>query len=221
MITVHHLNNSRSQRILWMLEELEAPYDIVPHLRDPQTNLAPPSLRALHPLGKLPVIVDGDLTLAESGAIVDYILDRYGAGRLAPARGTPEYLRYTYWMHYAEGSAMQPLVLKVVFDQIEAARMPFFARPIARAIAGGMKRRFIQPELDRHLDFLEAELGDSPWFAGADLTAADIMLSFPLQAAVARCGLDARRPKLIDFVARVEARPAFRRSVERGGPYKL
>ncbi len=140
MITLHHLNNSRSQRILWLMEELGLPYEIQRYQRDPKTMLAPPSLRAVHPLGKSPVITDGELTLAESGAIIDYLVGRYGAGRLAPAAGTPEHLRYTYWLHYAEGSAMPPLLLKLVFDKIENSPMPFFVKPIARGIAGKVKR---------------------------------------------------------------------------------
>src|SRR4249920_636693 len=139
MITVHHLNNSRSQRVLWLLEELCVPYEVKRYQRDPVTMLAPPSLRAVHPLGKSPVITDGALTLAESGGIIEYVVERYGGGRLAPPPGTPERLRYSYWLHFAEGSAMPPLLLKLVFDRIERAPMPFFAKPIARAIAGRAK----------------------------------------------------------------------------------
>jgi glutathione S-transferase len=221
MIVVHHLDNSRSQRILWMLEELELPYEVVSHTRNPATGLAPTSLRAIHPLGKAPVIMDGDLTLAESGAIVEYLLDRYGAGRLTVPPGTPEHVRYRYWMHYAEGSAMQPLVLKVIFDQIESGRVPFFIKPIMQAIGRGVKAKLVTPEITRHMDFLEAELGKSLWFAGDQLTTADILMSFPLQAAAARAGLDARHPRLLGFLDRIESRPAYLRSVERGGPYRL
>ena len=221
MIIVHHLNNSRSQRVLWLLEELGVEYDIKRYQRDAATMLAPATLRAVHPLGKSPVITDGDLTIAESGAIVEYLVERYGAGRLAPAPGTPERLRYTYWLHYAEGSAMPPLLMKLIFDRIEKGPMPFFIRPVARAIAGKAKSSFVEPNIARHLDFMEAELGKSEWFAGSAFSAADIQISFPLEAAAARGGLDARRPKLMAFLEKIHARPAYKRAVERGGEYAL
>jgi glutathione S-transferase len=221
MITVHHLNHSRSQRILWLLEELGLDYEIRRYERDPKTMLAPASLRAVHPLGKSPVITDGELVIAESGAIVDYLINRYGAGRLAPAEGTAERLRYTYWLHYAEGSAMSPLLLKLVFDKIETAPMPFFVKPIARAISGKAKSSFIEPQIRQHLDYLEAELGNSDWFAGDEFSGADIQLSFPLEAAAARGGLDASRPRLMDFLQRIHARPAYQRAIERGGEYSI
>ncbi|QDZ29773.1 glutathione S-transferase family protein [Noviherbaspirillum sp. UKPF54] len=221
MLIVHHLNNSRSQRVLWMLEELGVDYDIKHYERDPKTMLAPPSLRKVHPLGKSPVITDGELTLAESGAILEYLAERYGNGRMAPAAGTPERLRYTYWMHYAEGSAMPPLLMKLVFDRIETGPMPFLVKPIARAIAQKVKRMYIHPQIDSHLDFLEGELGKSEWFAGPSFSAADIQMSFPLEAAASRAGLDERRPNLMNFLQRIHARPAYRRALERGGPYAL
>lgn len=221
MITVHHLNHSRSQRILWLLEELGLDYEIQRYERDRKTMLAPPSLRAVHPLGKSPVITDGELTLAESGAIVDYLIERYGAGRLAPAAGTPARLRYTYWLHYAEGSAMSPLLLKLVFDKIETAPMPFFIRPIAKAISGKAKRSFIEPQIAQHLDYLEAELSQTEWFAGGAFSGADIQLSFVLEAAAARGGLDATRPHLMSFLQRIHARPAYLRAIDRGGEYSI
>jgi glutathione S-transferase len=221
MITVHHLNNSRSQRVLWLLEELELPYEIVYYQRDPKTMLAPPSLRAVHPLGKSPVVTTEGLVLAESGAILESLIERHGKGRMAPAAGTPEALRYRYWMHYAEGSAMPPLLLKLIFDQIEKAKMPFFARPIAKGIASKAKAAFIMPNITNHLNFLEGELGKSEWFAGADFTGADIQMSFPVEAALARGGLDAKRPKLMAYLERIHARPAYQRALERGGPYGL
>jgi glutathione S-transferase len=221
MITVHHLNNSRSQRVLWMLEELGLEYQIKRYARDPKTLLAPPELRAVHPLGKSPVITDGALTLAESGAILEYLAERYGDGRLRPTAGTPERLRYVYWMHYAEGSAMPPLLLRLVFDRIESGPMPFFLRPVARAIARAVNASYIEPQIARHLDYVEAELGKHPWFAGDGFTAADIQMSFPLKAAASLGKLDERRPKLIDFLERIHARAAYRRAVERGGPYEL
>jgi glutathione S-transferase len=221
MITVHHLNNSRSQRIVWLLEELALEYDIRRYQRDPETMLAPASLRAVHPLGKSPVVTDGELTLAESGAIIDYLIDRYGAGQFAPAAGTPARLRYTYWLHYAEGSAMTPLLLKLVFDRIESAPMPFFVKPIAKGISAKVKSSFIAPQLKQHLDYLEGELGQSDWFAGDAFSGADVQLSFVLEAAAARGGLDASRPRLMDFLQRIHARPAYQRALARGGEYAL
>src|SRR4029078_7968641 len=158
MIVVHHLNNSRSQRILWLLEELGLEYDIKRYQRDAQTMLAPPELRKIHPLGKSPVVTDGDLTLGESGAIIEYMVERYGNGRLVPAPDTPARLRYTYWLHYAEGSAMTPLLLSLIFRRMRSAPMPFFARPLVRGIADKVKRSFVDPQLALHFDFMEAEL---------------------------------------------------------------
>ena len=219
MIIVHHLNNSRSQRILWLLEELGLEYEIKKYQRDPKTMLAPPELKAVHPLGKSPVISDGDTVVAESGAIVEYLVERYGNGRLAPAPGTAEKLKYTYFLHFAEGSAMSPLLMKLVFDRVENGPMPFFAKPIARAIARKVKEGFINPNIQAQLDYLEAELAARPWFAGAEFSAADIQMSFPLEAATARGGLNARYPKLLGFVQRIHARPAYQRALERGGKY--
>ena len=221
MIIVHHLNNSRSQRILWLLEELGLEYEVKRYDRDPTTMLAPMSLRAVHPLGKSPVMTDGALTLAESGAIIEYLVDRYGDGRLAPPIGTPERLRYIYWLHYAEGSAMPLLVLRLIFNKIEASPMPFFVRPIARMIVGRVKQLLIEPQIALHLSYLESELEKSPWFVESEFTAADIQMSFPLEAAAVRAGLDLSRPKLMDFLDRIHARPAYRRALERGGAYEL
>jgi len=221
MVTVHHLNNSRSQRVLWLLEELGVEYDVKRYERDPATMLAPPALRAVHPLGKSPVITDGELALAESGAIVEYLAGRYGDGRLVPAAGTANRLRYTYWMHYAEGSAMPPLLLQLVFSRIENGPVPLFIRPIARAIARRAKSSFIEPQISLHLDFLEQELGRAAWFAGDDFTAADIQMSFPVEAAAARGGLDSTRPKLMAYLDRIHTRPAYQRALEKGGPYEL
>jgi glutathione S-transferase len=221
MIVVHHLNNSRSQRVLWLLEELGVLYEIKPYQRDRKTMLAPPELRAVHPLGKSPVISDGALTLAESGAILEYLADRYGAGRLAPPPGSPERLRYTYWMHFAEGSAMPPLLMKLVFDRIKSAPMPFFVKPIARKIADRALDSFVVPNLERNLDFMEGELKKSEWFAGPQFSAADVQMSFPLEAARARGGLDERRARLMEFLKKIHSRPAYQRALERGGKYEL
>lgn len=221
MIIVHHLNNSRSQRVLWLLEELGLAYEVKRYERDPKTMLAPAALRQVHPLGKSPVLTDETLTLAESGAIVEYLVDRYGKGQLVPPPATPERLRYTYWLHYAEGSAMPPLLLKLVFDRIEQSPMPFFMRPVAQVLVNRTKRAFIEPQLVQHLDYLEAELGKSLWFAGHEFTAADIQMSFPLEAAAARAGLNESRPNLMRFLNQIHMRPAYQRALERGGAYAL
>jgi glutathione S-transferase len=220
MITVHHLNNSRSQRILWLLEELGLAYEIKRYQRNPQTMLAPPELRAVHPLGKAPVIVEGDLVLAESGAIIETLADRYGAGKLAPAPGSPERVRYLYWLHFAEGTAQPPLLLKLLFDRVKS-RAPFFLRPVARAIADKALDTFVLPNIGRNLDFMEGELANNEWFAGPQFSAADIQMSFPLEASRARGGLDEKRPRLMRFLEKIHSRPAYRRAVERGGEYAL
>jgi glutathione S-transferase len=221
MIIVHHLNNSRSQRILWLLEELGLPYEIRRYQRDAKTMLAPPELLKVHPLGKSPVITDGDITVAESGAIVEYLLDTYGAGAaLCPARGTAEYRRYTYWLHFAEGSAMPPLLMKPVFERIKSTPMPFFAKPIAKGIANKVLSGFVDPNLERQMAFMEADLAQGPWFIGADFSAADIQMSFPIEAANQRAGLGAgKTPRLLDWLRRAHARPAYQRALERGGKY--
>jgi glutathione S-transferase len=219
MIIVHHLNNSRSQRILWLLEELGLDYEIKKYQRDPKTMLAPPELKAVHALGKSPVITDDDNVVAESGAIVEYLVERYGQGRLVPPAGTPEKLRYTHILHYAEGTGMPPLLMKLIFDRIENEKMPFFAKPIARGIAGKVKKMFIMPNIENNLHFLEGELKKSTWFAGEEFTAADVQISFVLEAAASRGGLDARYPKLLAWLERIHARPAYLRALERGGKY--
>jgi len=191
MITVHHLNNSRSQRILWLLEELGASYEVKRYQRDAKSMLAPPALRAVHPLGKSPVITDGDRTVAETGAIVEYLVGQYGNGRLVPSLGSEERFRYTYWLHFAEGSAMPPLVMTLIFGELPKA-VPGLVRPIARMIAGGVRERYLAPQISAQLDLMETELGRSAWFAGPEFTAADVMMSFPVEAAVTRGGLGAR-----------------------------
>jgi glutathione S-transferase len=226
MLTVHHLENSRSQRVLWLLEELGLTYEVRRYERDRTTMLAPPELRAVHPLGKSPVLTDtaddgSTVTVAETGAIVEYLIERHGQGRLKPAAGTPELLAWRYWLHFAEGSAMTPLLLKLVFDRIASAPMPFFARPIAKAIAAQTEKAFFGPNLRSQATYIEAELTRQPWFAGAEFSAADIMMSFPLEAAAHRAGLGAegRHPHAKAWLERIHARPAYRRALERGGPY--
>ena len=204
MIEVHHLNNSRSQRVLWCLEELGLDYQLVKHQRDPQTNLSPDSLKAIHPLGKSPVIRDGGRTFIESGAILDYIVRKYGNGRLAPRVDSPDYQRYVEWMHFAEGSAMLPVMLKLYTARLGDAGAPLVPR--------------IHGEIENNFGFLDAELGDRDYFVGDELTAADINLSFPIQAARMLYTLE-KFPKLAAFLTRVQARPAYRRAIERGGAY--
>ncbi len=220
MISVHHLNNSRSQRVLWLLEEIGLDYEIVHYKRDPKTRLAPESLRQVHPLGKSPVITDGDLTIAESGAIVEYLLEHYSPDAMAPRRGTPERLRYAYWLHFAEGSAMPPLVLGLIFARIAKAPMPFFVKPIAKGISAKVLDTFVDPQLRRNLAYIEAELGRSAWFAGDALSAADVMMSLPVEAYAARGELGSA-PAARDWLDRVTARPAYQRALARGGPYTL
>ncbi|PZU75758.1 MAG: glutathione S-transferase [Brevundimonas sp.] len=218
MIKVHHLNDSRSQRVLWLLEELGLPYEVVRYERDARTRLAPATLRAIHPLGKSPVIQDGDVTVAETGAIVDYLLDVYGEGRLRPAAGTEDARRFTYWLHYAEGSAMPPLLLKLVFGLLPR-RAPGLMRPLVKQISDKAIAGFVDPQLRDHVGFWEAELARSEWFAGDQFTAADIMMSFPVEAGADRAFDPADRPRLRAFLSRIHARPAYRRALERGGPY--
>jgi glutathione S-transferase len=220
MIVVHHLNNSRSQRVLWLLEELGLPYEIKKYQRDAKTMLAPPELRAIHPLGKSPTLTDDDKVLAESGAIVEYLVGRYGNGRLIPPPDSAERLRYGYWLHYAEGSAMLPLLLTLIFNTIDRSPMPFFVKPVARAITGKVRGGFIEPQLKLHFDYIESELGKSSWFAGEEFSAADIQMSFPLEAANARGG-GGTRPHSAAWLQRIHARPAYQRALERGGPYEL
>jgi glutathione S-transferase len=219
MIRVHHLNHSRSQRVLWLLEELGLPYEIVRYERDRKTMLAPPELKSVHPLGKSPVVTDGMLVLAESGAIIETLVERHGP-QLRPEPGTPEFLRYRYWLHYAEGSLMPPLLLKLVFDEIER-KSPLLVRPVAKGISAQVKKLLITPNLRQHLDFLEVELGSGPWFAGKAFSAADVQMSFPVEAAAARAGLDASRPRLMDWLRRIHDRPAYQRALDKGGPFQL
>jgi len=219
MVVVHHLNNSRSQRVLWLLEELGVPYEVKRYERDAKTMLAPPSLLAIHPLGKSPVITDGEVVLPESGAIIEYLVDTYGNGRLKPPAGSAQRLKYLYWMHYAEGSAMPPLLLRLVFNRVANNPAPWPISAIARRIATTVDKSFIEPNLTRHLNFMEAELSAQTWFAGEEFTAADVQMSFPLEAAASRGGLNASRPKLMAFLERIHARDAYKRALERGGRY--
>jgi glutathione S-transferase len=206
MLKVHHLNNSRSQRILWLLEELNAPYEVVQYQRMSPIPLAPPELKAVHPLGKSPVITDGDITIAESGAIVEYILDKYGNGRLRPQAGSHAHIRYIEWLHYAEGSAMLPLLMHMYLGFLGEAAAPLRPR--------------VDSEIANHLSHIESGIKGRQFFVGHDLTGADIQLTFVLEAADAS-GLLQNYPALADYLARVQARPAYRRAIEKGGAYDL
>ena len=213
MITVHHLEDSRSQRVLWLLEELGVPYTVRRYARDAKTRLAPPELRAVHPLGKSPVIDDDGRVVAETGAIVEYLVERHGGGALIPSAGTDERLRYTYWLHFAEGSAMPMLVMTLIFQRLAAA-MPADAAAMLQATQQG----YVDPQRTAHLDLMEAELSRGAWFAGEAFTAADVMLSFPVEAAASRGGLG-ERPKLAAWLGRIHARPGFQAALGKGGPY--
>jgi len=219
MITVHHLENSRSQRVLWLLEELGVPYQVKRYERDPVTMQAPRALRDVHPIGKSPVITDDGAVIAETGAIVEYLVEKYGKGKLAPKAGAPDRLAWTYWLHYAEGSAMPPFLLQLVFLRMPKSA-PALIRPIAAAIAKRAQAGFIDPQIKSHLAFWETTLEKSAWFAGKAFTAADIMMSFPLEVAAARFGI-AGYPKVAAFLAAIHARPAYQRALERGGPYDI
>jgi glutathione S-transferase len=224
MITVHHLETSRSQRILWLLEELELPYEIKRYQRDPKTKLAPPELKAVHPLGKSPVITDGRETIAESGAIIEYLVERHGENlqgplaQLQPARGTAAYRQCRFWMHYAEGSLMNWLVMKLVFMSIPTQPMPFFVRPVAKAICAQVQAKLVDPNLATALAFMEAHLATHSWFAGKHISMADFQMSFAVEAALARGGDFGPFPKLQAYRARMVARPAYQRALEKGGP---
>lgn len=220
MITIHHLNNSRSQRILWLLDELSLPYEIKYYQRDPKTMLAPPELRAIHPLGKSPVLTDDGVTVAESGAIIEFLLEKYSRGRLQPMVLTPSWIDFKYFLHYAEGSAMPPLLLNLVFTQAPKAPMPFFVRPIIKAFAKKVKSSFIQPQLRSHFDFIEKHLEKNLWFAGEDFSAADIQMSFIVEAAVARGGAQ-DKPRMKAFLDRIHSRRAYQEALKRGGPFAI
>jgi len=221
MITVHHLENSRSQRILWLLEELGLDYEIVRYGRDRQTGLAPPELLDVHPLGKAPVITDGGDTIAESGAVIEYLMDKYDDGQLRPAAGTPERLAYNYWLHYAEGTFAPLMMLSLVMGRIETAPLPFFLKPVAKGIAKKVRDGYLDPNVRRNLDYMESTLASSPWFCGDEFTAADVQMSFPLEAAEVRTDLASRYPHLARFLETIRARPAWKSALDKGGHYEL
>lgn len=224
MIEVHHLEHSRSQRIIWLLEELGLPYTVRRYERDPKTSLAPPELLNIHPLGKSPVITDGNLTQAESGAIVEYLIDKAG-GTMRPEAGTQAHRDYTYWMHFAEGSAMPPLVMNLVFTKIENAPLPALLKllvlPIARGISKQVKSGFINPTLEKQFAFIEAVLAKNEWFCGTKLTGADFMMSFPLEASMALPGSSKKLPHTMAYLNRIHARPSYQQALKVGGPYNF
>lgn len=217
MLVVHHLNNSRSQRILWLLEELGVEYEIKAYQRDATTNLAPTTLKLIHPLGKSPVITDGDITVAESGAIIEYLIERYGQ-HLKPAENSQARREYTYWMHFAEGSLMPPMVAKLVFDKVKTKAKPFFVRMLAEKIADKVMEGYYAPITAANMSFIETHLQHNTWFAGDELSGADFQMSFPLEAVVAR-GAGAQFPAINDFVQRVHQQEAYKRALEKGGQY--
>jgi glutathione S-transferase len=224
MLTVHHLETSRSQRILWLLEELGVPYELKIYKRNPATRLAPPELKQVHPLGKSPVITDDGETIAESGAIIEYLGEKYGGraqgelAHLVPSPGTPAHRQCRFWMHYAEGSLMNWLVMKLVFTLIPNRPMPFFAKPVARGLSAKVQEQLIDPNLKTSCDFIEEHLGRNRWFAGPDLTMADFQMSYPVEALLARAA-DARRyPRIVEYRDRIRARPAYQRGEAKGGP---
>ena len=224
MLTLHHLETSRSHRILWLLEELGVPYELRRYQRDPATRLAPPELKKIHPLGKSPVLTDGELVVAESGAILEYLAECYGAqapaelAHLEPARGTPAHRQCRFWMHYAEGSLMNWLVMQLVFGSIPRQPMPFFVRPVARALCAGVQQKLIQPNVQAALAFMENHLAQHRWFAGEHLSLADFQMSFAVEAALARGTTASAWPHLQAYLQRIQARPAYQRALEKGGP---
>jgi len=220
MITVHHLEHSRSQRVLWLLEELGVDYEIHLYERDPETRLAPPELKQVHPLGKSPVITDGDRTIAESGTIIEYLARRYGQGKWAPALDMDAYWDFNYWLQYAEASLMPPFLLRLVFDMV-GTKSPLLIKPVAKGISSQVGKAFINPQIKTHLDFVEQHMKDREWFVGDRISGADVQMSFPLEAAKARGLLGETRPATHAFVDRCHARPAYRRALEAGGPYNF
>ena len=221
MLVVHHLENSRSQRILWLLEELGVEYEIKRYGRDKQTSLAPPELTEIHPLGKAPVVSDGDVTVAESGAIIEYLVHAYDDGKLRPAEGSPAWRLYTYWLHYAEGTFMPLMIISLILNRIETSPMPFFAKPVARGIAGKVRASYLDANVKRNLEFMEQTLSQSKWFCGDTFTAADVQMSFALEAAEVRTDLTSAYPHLAGFLQTVRARPAYEAALNRGGHYEL
>jgi glutathione S-transferase len=226
-LKVHHNENSRSQRVLWLLEELDVPYELVCYKRDPETIRAPPELAKIHPLGKSPVVTIGedgedgeDVVLVESGAIIETLAEDYGEGRLVPERGTGAHRRYRFWIHYAEGSLMAPLLVRLIFSRLSSAPMPFFIKPVVKGIVKKVDATFTGPEIAKHIKFLEGELAEHTWFSGDEFSAADVQMSYALEGLVTRSGPTAH-PRITAFLERIHGRPAYVRAIERGGAYDL
>ena len=219
MITVHYLNNSRAQRILFMLEEMGTPYEINVFKR--VEGLAPEGMKKIHPLGKSPVITDGDNTIAESGAIVEYLATKYGQDSMVVSGepDDPAVLNYRYWMHYAEGSLTPLLVMKLIFDRIENAKVPFFVKPISKGIVKQVMTSYLGPNLGTQFAFVEDYLGKNEFFGEDRMTAADVMMLFPLEGAMAQPAFAEKHPNMLDYVKRMQARPAYQRALEAGEPY--
>jgi glutathione S-transferase len=221
MITLHYLENSRAQRILWLLEELGVAYEIKHYKRDKVTNLAPKELKDVHPLGKSPVITDGDRVIAESAAITDYLIDLYGNGKLKPAIGTDDYLKYQEKMHYAEGTIMSFLILSMLFTKIKDTPVPFFIKPIVKAVVKKPMESYVTPNINSNLEYLENELSVTGWFAGNELTGADFMMSFPLEAIASKSDLSSSHPNIVSFVKKIHDMPNYQKALDKGLPYNF
>jgi glutathione S-transferase len=220
MVTLHHLENSRSQRILWLLEELGIEYEIKLYKRDPKTNLAPDELKAIHPLGKSPLITDGGKVIAESAVIVNYLIRNYDKdGRFTTAPDSEAAQQNEYWLHFAEGSLMPYLVMSLVFTKVKTAPMPFFVRPVAKGIADQVMKSFISPNVENSLRFIEDHLSKNIWFAGENMSASDFQMIFPLEAAMTRSGIASKLPAINAWVKKVHALPAYQNALKKGGPY--
>jgi glutathione S-transferase len=217
MLTLHHLNQSRSHRIIWLLEELGIDYQIKQYQRDKKTMLAPPELKAVHPLGKSPVITDGEDTVAESAVIIDYLLDKYDEVGLRPEKNSKAAADYRYWMHYAEGSMMPPLLLSLIFGKLSESPTPLPARPVGAVISKAIHMAFLDSELEKHIKYVDSQLENKGWFAGEQLSGADIQMSFPLEAFESRRGLDGVA-NVESFLKRIRERPAYQKALSKGGP---
>lgn len=216
-LTLHHLEFSRSRRIMWLFEELELEYEVKHYSRNPKTFRAPPELRKIHPLGKVPIVTDGEKVLVETGAMFEQLLETYANGRLQPEAGTEAAWQYKYFMHYAEASLMPPLLIRLIMSKVRSAKMPFFIKPIARGIVDKVESGFTAGELRLHTSYLDGILSEQPWFTGQDFTAADIMMSYPVEALVARGQQpDGTTTHLRDWVKRIRARPGYQRAMDRG-----
>lgn len=218
MLVLHHLNNSRSQRLLWLLEEIGVEYELRKYTRDSDTMRAPASLRAVHPLGKSPLLSDGDEVIAESAAIIEYLIDGY-APQLRPTQQAPNYRDYVYWMHFAEGSLMPPLLIKLMGDRISQAKVPFFVKPVVKGIAKQLDDSYSGPENTLNLGYIDEHLGQNEWFCGDEISGADFQMSFPLEAASGRIEGFGEYKNIRAYLDRIHSRPAYQRALEKGDAY--